>query len=180
MKKRILPVFIALLLLVLPVSALANEPVGIVKVGYSTPTVDGNIGGAAEGWNCGFELNNTLYGTAWSAHEDYRWVCRYYTAYDKDGIYCAADMDDNFDLVFDAAGSTIHNGFIYSTEDTSASDDNGFAFDGDVFILALDPQNYFMREGYESQSDFTAWYNVGLFESGAKIYRTCIPFGTRT
>lgn len=175
MKNKFLLILLsAAICLSLALPAFANDAfaqcVGLVNVPFGVPSVDGVIG-ETEGWSDAVSIDKTLYGTAWSSESDFKFSFDFYTAYDEKGIYIAADIKDNFTLRRGSDLSQIENGTVISSENY-IYDENGMAFDGDDFIFMLDPHNYFARNGFDDRYDYTAWYNVGLTESGAKLIRT--------
>ena len=173
--KKILSLILTAVLLTAALTVFSNandyftECVGVVNVGLSSPSVDGEISDS-DGWSNPVHVDRTKYGTAWSSESDFRTEYDLYIAYDENGLYFAADIKDDFTLQ-DGYGKTIKNGTVISSENYTY-DDDGMVFDGDDFIFMLDMQNFLARSGYTSNRDFTAWYNVGLTGGGAKMLRS--------
>ncbi len=168
---------IALLLsMLVPVSVFAgpfdyiiqNDPVATPE---ATPEIDGVIS-EDDGWSEPAKLKEGMV----KYLMDYAQPCAtdadIYFAYDEGGLYYAADITE-----MPGVGD-IENTLAYSTEEDYLdldphSYENIVGYNGDVFILALDPLGLYEQNGYIAATDYTVWYCIGLFEGDeAKMYRS--------
>ena len=168
---RILSMLMVLVML-LPLSVVAGSS-GVVEneavtMPYASPVIDGTIEDDGK-WSDVALFNEDTVGYFWSIR-----ACNSYAdmhfAYDDNGLYFAADIND----------SNSANGFIASTGydnvDPSGSS-YPYGFNGDVFTLMLDPLGLFEK----SSNQTTAWYNVGIFADGTvKVYRSQVNEGDIT
>ncbi|MBQ4560911.1 MAG: S-layer homology domain-containing protein [Clostridia bacterium] len=153
-----------------------NEPVAAPE---ATPDIDGVISDT-DGWSAPAKLKDGMV----KYLMDYAQPCAtdadIYFAYDEGGLYFAADITE-----ISGVGD-VDNTFAYSTEEDyldleKGSNENIVGYNGDVFILALDPLGLYEQNGYIAATDYTVWYCVGLFENeGAKLYRTRANAGEAT
>ncbi len=147
-----------------------NDPVAAPK---AKPTLDG-VPLAEEGWSAPAKLARGYVKTLM----DYTYVCAadadIYFAYDEGGLYYAADITE----LAEVDGEETGNSFMYSRgedwiDNEGPTAENIVGYDGDVFILALDPLGLYIRNGYIAATDYTVWYCVGLFEGDeARMFRT--------
>lgn len=147
-----------------------NDPVATPK---AAPVIDGTPD-PDEGWSDPAVLKKGYVKTLF----DYNYVCAseadIYFAYDEGGLYYAADIEEFAEV----DGVETNNTFMYSEGEDwidceGPNAENIAGFDGDVFVLALDPLGLYIRNGYITATDYTVWYCVGLFEGDeARLYRT--------
>ena len=174
-------------------------PIDDIHMPLANPTIDGVIA-ADDGWSkaAPFDYDHTA--PFW-AHNAKTNIGTMNFAYSADGIYFAVDMSEIDHIsTLDQNGDPADydgNGFVYSTDndyinprivETKTLDpDTGeektivtphydYGFDGDIITLMIDPGSSLLNVcGLNGGSDYTAWYNVGLFEDGtAKMYRAKI------
>lgn len=150
---------------------LVNDP---VEIKYSNVTLDADIN-ADENWSAPAKLNHDYvkYNFMSQCNND----IDMYFAYSEDGLYFAADIDE-FAV---NNGVKTDNTFVYSTgfDENSLSEEgeNIVGFNGDVFILALDPMGLYIRNGFIGATDHTIWYCVSASQnddgsSYGRIYRS--------
>ena len=193
MKKFAITLCIILtLLMVLPLCVSAddffktvteNPP---VTMPFSTPTIDGTIS-PDEGWSNPADFNDTTAGNFW-AHNVMTTYGKLYFAYNNDGIFFAGDFDEHDQVTaLDQNGHLRdYNGnkFVASSgeDDIDIADGpSNYGWDGDIFIFAIDTLGNFRNNNFLENSDYTAWYCVGLFQDGsAKVYRTKVNRGELT
>ena len=145
-----------------------NDPVATPE---ASPEIDGVISDN-DGWSAPAKLKDGMV----KYLMDYAQPCAtdadIYFAYDEGGLYYAADITEIPDI------GDISNTFAYSTEEDYLdldphSYENVVGYNGDVFILALDPLGLYEQNGYIAATDYTVWYCIGLFEGDeARMYRT--------
>jgi len=181
--KKFAAVLAIMLVLVMTFSMTVSAgPDGIIEnpeitVHYISPTVDGNID-PNEGWSVAALMNAETLGYYW-AHNPLTSDGNIFYDVDANGIYVAGKVVEGLSAV-DMSGIDVTgmNQFNYSTSEdtidvnvtTGAKD---YGWNGDVMGLMFDPLGAFLAEGFSSQSDYSAWYLVGLFEGDvAKVYRS--------
>lgn len=150
---------------------LVNDPVEITPANVVLDAVIGED----EGWSLPAKLNHDyvkyLYRSSCANDIDM------YFAYTEEGLYFAADIDE---LATTYDGEASGNSFVYSTGfDKNSLEDgkNIVGFNGDVFILALDPMGLYIRNGFIAATDHTIWYCVGASKDDngdayGRIYRS--------
>ncbi len=169
--------FIALILTILmPVCLYAgtldmivqNDPVAAPE---AMPTLDGVIT-EADGWSEPAKLKEGMVKYLMDYSQPCATDADIYFAYDEGGLYYAADIKEISDI------GDIPNVFVYSTEEDDLDREGKYyenivGYNGDIFVLALDPLGLYEQNGYISATDYTVWYCVGMFEGDvAKMYRT--------
>ena len=179
MIKKIFAVLLALALM-LPLFGIAvtanddfRKEVGAVDVNRATPDIDGIIK-KDEGWGSATHIDKSNYSTAWTSMRTYEWNCDSYFAYDENGLYFALDINDDFELTdenFGADGVRTVGTVISDPDDDSYADADIASFNGDTFIITLDPLNYFINNSTPHTKQFTARYSVGITEDGAVLDR---------
>lgn len=146
-----------------------NDP---VATPMAAPIMDGEIS-PQDGWSKPAKLKEGMV----KYLMDYSLPCatdaNIYFAYDDGGLYFAADITELAEI----DGVSTNNTFMYSTEEDYLDPDENYnniaGYNGDVFILALDPLGLYEQNGYISATDYTVWYCVGLFEGDqARVFRT--------
>jgi len=150
---------------------LVNDP---VEMAYANVTLDGQISDD-ENWSAPAKLNHDY------VKYQYNSPCvndiDMHFAYTEDGLYFAADIDE----IAIYNGNETGNTFVYTTgEDVNSLSPEGHnivGFNGDVFILALDPMGLYIKNGFISATDHTIWYCVGASKDAdgsvyGRIYRT--------
>lgn len=167
--KKLLLIFLAVLTVILtamPVFA-GNEygweedfegEIGQISLPEGAPTIDGVID-PAEGWSEAEWFDKTNTEGAWGG-QVVDVSGNLYRAYDDEYLYIAADI-------------SIPEYSLCEGEDWIEGNDEGDlpGWDGDVFILSLDPMQALLTEGFGT--DPAAWYCIGLFEGGVvRTYRT--------
>ncbi len=160
---------ILLLLSCLGMTVYANPnmqaDVGNINVPMSTPAIDGNIT-ENEGWSEGVYAHKDLMATFGNCNEILQSFYLYY-AYDKDGLYYAADILDN-SFVLSTGEDDIDN----VQNDFNIKNEVVYGYNGDIFTFAIDPLGRFLNDGYLANSDYNAWYSVGIFEGDlCRMYR---------
>lgn len=134
--------------------------IGEISLPEGTPTIDGVID-SSEGWSESKYFDKTNTEGAWGGQTVD--VCGdLYRAYDSEYLYIAANI-------------TIPEYSLCEGEDWIEGNDLGDlpGWDGDVFILSLDPLKSLLTEGFGT--DPAAWYCIGLFDGGVvRTYRTHI------
>lgn len=165
--KRLICILLLLSCLCLTVNANPNmqADVGNINVPMATPSVDGNIT-ANEGWSESVYAYKDLMATFGNCNEILQSFYLYY-AYDKDGLYYAADiLDSSFVL------STGEDDIDNVENDFNIKNENVYGYNGDIFTFTIDPLGEFLNEGYMSNTDYNAWYSVGIFEGNiCRMYR---------
>ena len=180
-------------------------PVDDIHMPLATPTIDGVIN-ADEGWSkdAPFDFDHTA---PYWAHNAMTSNGTMNFAYSEDGIYFAVDINEiDHIATLDQNGDPADydgNGFVYSTgndyinpkvvetktidpetgeEKITTTTHYDYGFDGDIITLMIDPGSSLLNVcGFSGGSDYTAWYNVGLFADGtAKMYRAKINEGDIT
>ncbi|MBR6514493.1 MAG: hypothetical protein IKT46_06640 [Clostridia bacterium] len=165
--KKTICVFIILSVLSLTVFANPNmqADIGNINVPMATPVIDGVIN-AGEGWSEGVYAYKDLMATFGNCNEILQSFYLYY-AYDNDGIYYAADITDN-SFVLSTGEDDIDN----VKNDFNIKDEVVYGYNGDIFTFTVDPMGAFLNEGYMSNTDYNAWYSVGIFEGNVcRMYR---------
>lgn len=100
-----------------------------------------------------------------------------YFAYSEEGLYFAADIDE-LALVDDfETGNSVVTSTGFDENSLSENGENVVGFNGDVFILALDPMGLYIRNGFINDTDYTIWYCVGVSENEdgsyyGRVYRS--------
>lgn len=191
--KKIAIVFAVLMVFsVLPMTSFAGFNYIIendtINMPNSEPTLDGAIT-YSDGWSKAADFDRNTVGYFW-AHQPLTTTADLYFAYSNEGIYFAGDITErDYVMDYDEQGKLTEyrgNGFIYSTGyndiDFDADGIDNYGWNGDIFTLMIDPMDVLANAGFLGNSDFTPWYNVGLFlnEDGsetAKVYRTKINNG---
>ncbi len=173
--KNILCIALTLAMLV-PASLIAapydfiteNDPVATPE---ASPELDGMISDS-DGWSDPAKLKDGMVKYLMNYTQPCATDADIYFAYDEGGLYYAADITEISGI------GDIDNVFAYSTEEDyldldKHSSENVVGYNGDVFILALDPLGLYEQNGYIAATDFTVWYCIGLFEGNeARMYRT--------
>lgn len=166
--KKFSIIFLAALMFVLSaVSSLAFDvdweedfvgEIGKIVLPEGTPTIDGVIN-AGEGWSEAQYFDKTNTEGAWGG-QTVDVSGNLYRAFDSEYFYIAAEI-------------SIPEYNICEGEDWIEGTDIGDlpGWDGDVFILSLDPLQALLYDGYNI--DPAAWYCIGLFEGDVvRTYRT--------
>lgn len=139
-------------------SVVQNVETEMIK---TTPDIDGIIN--ADEWSVAAYMNEDTVKYV-TLNNDFATEAKIYFAYDDNGFYFAADITELAEI----NGESTYNSFIYSTADSSIASDgtavDEAGFDGDVFILSVDPLGRYQQAGYITKNDYTPWYCVGLFE----------------
>lgn len=176
---------IALLLTALPLCANAYrgsvESNGAISVSDSEPTMDGEPK-LGEPWSSpavmedrtlGYLLNDTEAGF----YSDVRFAAN------EKGFYFSANILENvvsYDPDVSLGDSESKNMFVPST-DVDNGDTGSTGWDGDTFIITLDPLGHMIDYGFTGQHDFAPRYAVSLFEDGSvRMYREMIDEGEIT
>lgn len=167
MLKRTICILLLLSCFALTVSANPNmqADVGNINVPMSAPTVDGNID-PNEGWSEGVYAYKDIMATFGNTNDILQSFYLYY-AYDEEGLYYAADiLDDSFVL------STGEDDIDNVKNDFNIKDEVVYGYNGDIFTFTIDPLGRFLNEGYLANTDYNAWYSVGIFEGNiCRMYR---------
>ncbi|MBR5515046.1 MAG: hypothetical protein IKU52_02445 [Clostridia bacterium] len=169
MKKFLIILFTALMFLSTFVHSFAFEvdweedfvaEIGNISLPEATPSIDGQIT-EGEGWSEAKYFDKTNTEGAWGGQV----VDVYgnlYRAFDSENLYIAANIN-------------IPEYSLCEGEDWIEGTDTGDlpGWDGDVFILSLDPMQALLNQGFGT--DPAAWYCIGLFDGGeVRTYRTHI------
>ena len=165
--KKLICIILMLSLLSLTVYANPNmqADIGNIDVPMAVPTVDGDIT-SSEGWSEGVYAYKDLMATFGNCNEILQSFYLYY-AYDNEGIYYAADILDNSFVL-----STGEDDLDNVENDFNIKNENVYGYNGDIFTFTMDPLGRFLEEGYLSNSDYNAWYSVGIFEDDiCRMYR---------
>ena len=182
--KKIISVLALVLVLVMALAtttsaaALYVEPNPNTTVPYATPTVDGNVDVAGEGYSNVVDLSDVTCGHYW-AHNPMSSQANLYYAYDDEGLYVAGVVTEGLPAT-DMAGIDVTglNQFNYSTgfDDLDLDAETGYneyGWNGDVMGIMVDPFGGFIQEGFSGGADKSAWYMVGLFEGDvARVYKS--------
>lgn len=148
-----------------------NDPVEITKADV---VVDGVID-ESENWSAPAKLSDDYVKYFYSS------VCAtdidMYFAYDENGLYFAADIDELAEVNGTETGNSVVFTTAYDENSLDENSKNVVGFNGDVFILALDPMGLYVRNGYIAATDYTIWYCMGISqnEDGScygRIYRS--------
>ena len=188
MKKFTMALSLMLVLIMTLSTAVLAGPDGIIEnpettVPFTTPTIDGNID-PNEGWSTAVLMNANTLGYFW-AHNPLTSDGNLFYAVDNDGIYVAGKIVEGLSAIdmngIDCVGM---NQFMYSTgTDNIDVDANGtsYGWNGDVMGLMFDPLKALVNNGFTFNTDFSAWYLVGLHEGDVlKVYREKINAGDIT
>ena len=159
-------------------AALHVDPNPNTTVPFVTPTVDGNIDVAGEGYSNKVDLSDVTCGHYW-AHNPMSSQADLYYAFDNEGLYVAGVVTEGLPAV-DMAGIDVTglNQFNYSTgfDDLDIDEETGYnnyGWNGDVMGIMVDPFGAFIAEGFGGGADKSAWYMVGLFEGdNARVYKS--------
>ncbi len=165
--KKLICILLLLSCLGFSVSANPNmqADVGNINVPMSAPTVDGNIT-TTEGWSEGVYAYKDLMATFGNTNDILQSFYLYY-AYDSNGLYYAADILDN-SFVLSTGEDDIDN----VQNDFNIKNEVVYGYNGDIFTFTIDPLGRFLNEGYLANSDYNAWYSVGIFEGDVcRMYR---------
>lgn len=175
MKRLSVFLIAALMLILTALPVFANEygweedfegEIGQISLPEGTPTIDGVID-ASEGWSEPKHFDKTNVEGAWGG-QTVDLSGELYRAYDDEYFYVAADIN-------------IPEYSLCEGKDWIEGNDEGDlpGWDGDVFILSLDPMQALLTEGFGT--DPAAWYCIGLFDGGVvRTYRTHINDGEIT
>ena len=173
MKKTIVCMLIAVMLVLSSVNVLAYDlstldtylytaenEVGSLVAKNNTPTIDGNIS-TGEGWSDAKVIDYTNMPTLWASSSRCIIKGNVYFAWDTNGLYVAADIADPTMVLSKGEDEANEEGM------------NEYGYDGDVFVLGIDPLASCFDAGMVSNEDFTAWYCMSILEGGAfKVYRS--------
>ncbi|MBR6514682.1 MAG: hypothetical protein IKT46_07610 [Clostridia bacterium] len=173
MKKTIVCMLIAVMLVLSSVSVLAyddsalttylygeNNEVGSLVAKNGTPTIDGNIS-TGEGWSAAKAIDYTNMPTLWGPSSRCIIKGNVYFAWNTNGLYVGADITDPTKVLSKGEGEPDDSGM------------NEYGYDGDVFVMGIDPVGACFDAGMVSNDDFTAWYCMSLLEDGTfKVYRS--------
>lgn len=157
-----------------------NPPIEMPK---SRPNIDGNIE-MFEGWSAPAAFDRATTGFFWR-HNTLTTYGDLYFAYSDDGLYFAAEMTEHESVYAKDQNGKMRlytgNSFAYSVDedpDNNSRWGSGVGWDGDVVTLMLDPASVLYDLNYWNHSNYTPWYNVGLFNIDgrdvARVYRTRI------
>ncbi|MBE6574483.1 MAG: hypothetical protein E7652_08865 [Ruminococcaceae bacterium] len=161
---------ITLLSVFLPVSAYEptweedfKEGIGSIALPYGTPVIDGTIN-SDEGWSGMQVIDKANTDGGWGG-EDVTISGELYRAYDENNLYIASIINiEEYSLCED---------FDWIDGDSLG---NIPGWDGDVFVLSIDPLKALLNEGFGN--DPAIWYGIGLFEGGkVRVYRSHINDG---
>ncbi len=165
--KKLICIILMLSCLSLTVYANPNmqADIGNINVPMSTPTIDGNIT-EAEGWSNSVYAYADLMATFGNCNQILQSFYLYY-AYDSEGLYYAADILDNSFIL-----STGEDDIDNVENDFNIKNENVYGYNGDIFTFTIDPLGRFLEEGYLGNTDYNAWYSVGIFEGDiCRMYR---------
>ena len=133
--------------------------IGEIPCPFGTPTIDGRID-ATEGWSAAQYIDKTNTDGAWGG-EEVVITGNIYRAYDDKNLYIAADINiPEFSMCeeLDWIEGNLETG-------------NKPGWDGDVFVLSVDPLGKMVEEGLGN--DPAPWYCFGLFDgNNIRTYRT--------
>lgn len=167
MIKKFLCILIIMSCLGMTINANPNMQgdVGRINVPRAVPSIDGNINGG-EGWSEGVYAYKDIMATFGNTNDIIQSFYLYY-AYDSEGIYYAADILDNTFIL-----STVEDDIDNVKNDFNIKDENVYGYNGDIFTFVIDPLGLFLENGWIGNTDYTAWYNVGIFEGNiCRMYR---------
>ncbi len=175
MKKFSLVVALVLSIVMALSLTVSAGPSGITEnapivVPNASPVIDGSIQGSAEGYSAVALMNANTLAYIW-AQNPLTMDGNVFFAYDTNGIYVAANIQEGLDALTPtgANGGEIN----HVTKSTGEDDiDARFGWNGDVFIIAFDPLRSLFDLGFTANEDYAPHYCVGLFEEGARVYRT--------
>lgn len=158
------------------------ESNGTVSVIKSEPTMDGepkpsdcwSSPAIMEDRTLGYILNDTEAG----------FYAEVYFAANEKGFYFSANILENVvsydpDMSF---GDTAENKnmFVFST-DVDNGDTAAAGWNGDTFIITLDPLGAMIEKGFTGEADHAPQYAVSLFEDGGvRMYREMVNEGEIT
>ncbi len=174
MKKFLITFVSALLLfgLLVPCAVMAEmdnfiDGIGEINCPKATPTIDGSVV-EGEGWSGAQYFDKTNTDGAWGGQE-VRWSGNLYRAYDDTNLYIAAEIN-----VPEVIISTSED-----YRDLPHERGNQPGWDGDTFILSLDPLYVLLDEGMAN--DPAPWYIFGIFEGNViRTYRANVNDGEIT
>lgn len=165
--KRLICIILLILCLSFGVNANPNMQgdVGNINVPKSAPVIDGNIN-SGEGWSEGVYAYKDIMATFGNCNDILQSFYLYY-AFDENGLYYAADILDN-SFVFSTGEDDLDN----VKNDFNIKNENVYGYNGDIFTFTMDPLGLFLENGYFGNSDYNAWYSVGIFEGNiCRMYR---------
>lgn len=153
------------------------EPNPQTTVPYASPAINASIN-ASEGWSSRVELSDKTCGHFW-AHNPMTTKADLYYAYDNNGFYIAANITEGLKGT-DLSGNDVTgiNSFVYSTglddiDRDTYTGENEYGWNGDVMGIMIDPLGALQCEGFLGNSDYSAWYMVGLFQGNkVRIYKS--------
>lgn len=150
-----------------------EEPVGDIYMPKVTPSIDGII--SDNEWKNSVYIDETNYVNTYNYNFDSYPKMNTSFSWDDNALYIAADITDD----------TFNYSTGYDTLDLGAygypSDENIYGYNGDVFILALDPLRDFYNNGFLLFSENNAWLCFSLFENNTvRVYRSRFMTGDIT
>ena len=175
---------IAMLLCSLPIYASKDhiEPNAPISVTKAEPLMDGEPK-PGEGWSAPAVMEDRTLGYILNDTEAGFYADVYFAVSDR-GFYFAANILEDVvsydpDGQYDSEGKNM---FVASTGEDDASlydEAEGTGWNGDTFILLLDPLGRMLDYGFIS--DYAPRYAVSLFEDGSvRMYREMVPEGEIT
>ncbi len=176
----------AILLCSLPVCASKdhiepNDPISVTK---AEPLMDGEPK-PGEGWSGPAVMEDRTLGYILNDIEAGFYADVYFAVSDR-GFYFAANILEDVvsydpDGYYDSEGKNM---FVPSTGEDDASlydEAEGTGWNGDTFILALDPLGRMVDHGFTGERDNAPRYAVSLFEDGSvRIFRELVSVGEIT
>ena len=153
----------------------ANPP---VTMPYAKPVLDGFVK-ESEGWSAPALFNNDTVGFFWGFNP-LAVNGKMYFAYDDDGIYFAASITEQSYIEHNDQNGDPKiyegDGFVPSTGEDKINVQPGgirdYGWNGDVLTLMIDPCGALAKAGMDANDDYTAWYDISLFEDGkVHVYR---------
>ena len=168
MKKIVVALLCAIMLFSAFIPVMAEDDgedfvaeIGQISLPKGTPTIDGTVN-TDEGWSEVQPLNKENVDGGWGG-EPVIIEGSFWRAYDEENLYIAADIIiPEFSI---SEGEDWIEGF-----DTTG---NKPGWDGDVFIMTLDPMKQLLDAGFAN--DPGVWYCFGIFEGNVvRTYRTHI------
>ena len=177
---------ITTLLCALPVYGAKDgiEPNGPISVMKADPLIDG-MPKNNEGWSDPAVMKDSTLGYMLNDTEAGFYADTYFAVSDR-GFYFAANILEGVgsydpDDSYESEGKNI---FVPSTGEDDPSlygELEGTGWNGDTFMLSLDPLGYMLESGFIGKRDYAPRYAVSLFEDGnVRMYREMVSEGEIT
>lgn len=175
----------AILLCALPVYGAKDgiEPNEAIYVNGTEPLIDGEVK-TGEGWSEPAVMEDRTLGYILNGTEAGFYAEVYFAASERGFYFGANILEDvvSYDPDGGYASAEDKNMFVASTGEDNAEDYTmATGWNGDTFILCLDPMGCMTECGFTGEQDYAPGYAVSLFEDGrVRVYRERVNAGEIT